>query len=231
MNNPLKELTPKEWCLWGVSLFIVTFSNVIGGEVDMLTLAATWVGITSLIFAAKGNVWAQILMTVFSILYGIISFRFRYWGEMMTYLGMSMPMAIWSTITWMKNPSEGSKGEVAIRRLESRHFFFLFGLSVVVTGAFYFVLRALDTPNIVFSTISVTTSFLAASLTMLRSSYYALGYAANDLVLVVLWSLAATKNPVYMPVVINFLIFFMNDMYGFVSWKKREHVQIKITEE
>ena len=228
MKNPLKELTPKEWCLWGVSLFIVTVSNIIGGEVDLLTLVATWVGITSLIFAAKGNVFAQILMIVFSILYGIISFRFRYWGEMMTYLGMSMPMAIWSTITWMKNPSEGNDGEVAIRRLELRHFIFLFALSVVVTGAFYFVLRALDTPNIVFSTISVTTSFLAASLTMLRSSYYALGYAANDLVLVVLWSLAAMQNPVYTPVVINFLIFFMNDMYGFVSWKKRESVQANV---
>lgn len=225
MKNPLKELTPKEWWLWGVSLFIVTVSNIIGGEVDLLTLVATWVGITSLIFAAKGNVFAQILMIVFSVLYGIISFRFRYWGEMMTYLGMSMPMAIWSTITWMKNPSEGGKGEVAIRRLEKRHFIFLLALSVVVTGAFYFVLRALDTPNIVFSTISVTTSFLAASLTMLRSSYYALGYAANDVVLVALWSLAAMQNPVYTPVVINFLIFFMNDMYGFVSWKKRESVQ------
>lgn len=226
MKNPLKELTPKEWCLWGVSLFIVTVSNIIGGEVDLLTLVATWVGITSLIFAAKGNVFAQILMIVFSILYGIISFRFRYWGEMMTYLGMSMPMAIWSTITWMKNPSEGNNGEVAIRRLKKRHFIFLFALSVVVTGAFYFVLRALDTPNIVFSTISVTTSFLAASLTMLRSSYYALGYAANDVVLVALWSLAAMQNPVYIPVVINFLIFFMNDLYGFVSWKKRERVQV-----
>ena len=228
MKNPLKELTPKEWCLWGVSLFIVTVSNIIGGEVDLLTLVATWVGITSLIFAAKGNVFAQILMIVFSILYGIISFRFRYWGEMMTYLGMSMPMAIWSTITWMKNPSEGNDGEVAIRKLKMRHFIFLFALSVVVTGAFYFVLRALDTPNIVFSTISVTTSFLAASLTMLRSSYYALGYAANDLVLVVLWSLAAMQNPVYTPVVINFLIFFMNDMYGFVSWKKRESLQANV---
>ena len=51
----------------------------------------------------------------------------------------------------------------------------------------------LDTPNIVFSTISVTTSFLAASLTMLRSSYYALGYAMNDIVLIVLWVLASLK--------------------------------------
>ncbi|WP_337513226.1 nicotinamide riboside transporter PnuC [Ruminococcus sp.] len=208
MQNPWKELSVKEWWLWSISMLIVTVSNLVGGSFDVLTLAATWVGITSLIFAAKGNVWAQFLMVAFSILYGIISFRFRYWGEMITYLGMTLPMAVWSAVTWLRNPSAGSKSEVAIRKLEKKHFLFLLVLSIVVTGAFYFILRWLETPNIVFSTLSVTTSFLAASLTMLRSSYYALGYAANDLVLIVLWGLAAAKDPVYIPVIINFMIFF-----------------------
>ena len=226
MQNPWKELSVKEWWLWSISMLIVTVSNLVGGSFDVLTLAATWVGITSLIFAAKGNVWAQFLMVACSILYGIISFRFRYWGEMITYLGMTLPMAVWSAVTWLRNPSAGSNSEVAIRRLEKKHFLFLLVLSIVVTGAFYFILRWLETPNIVFSTLSVTTSFLAASLTMLRSSYYALGYAANDLVLIVLWGLAAAKDPVYIPVIINFMIFFMNDMYGFISWKKRERTQL-----
>lgn len=228
MNNPLKNLSGKEWCLWGISLLIVTISNLITGDVDYLTLAATWVGITSLIFAAKGNVWGQLLMIVFSILYGIISFRFRYWGEMITYLGMSMPMAIWSTITWMRNPSGENTSEVAIRQLRRRHFGILAGLSVLVTGVFYFILQAFQTPNMLFSTISITTSFLAASLSMLRSSYYAVGYALNDLILIVLWGLAAMQNPIYIPVIINFLIFFFNDMYGFLSWKKRESAQMTI---
>lgn len=80
----------------------------------------------------------------------------------------------------------------------------------------------LDTPNIVFSTISIATSFFAASLTMLRTSYYALGYASNDIVLIILWVLACLENHAYIPVVVNFAIFFFNDMYGFLSWKKRE---------
>ena len=219
------NFSKKEWCLLGVSLTAVTVSNVIGGEIDFLTLAATWVGIFSLLLAAKGNVWAQVLMIAFSILYGIISYRFRYWGEMMTYLGMSLPMAVWSMITWVKNPSSSGRNEVAVRKLTAKQFAAVFVLAAVVTAAFYFLLAWLDTPNIVFSTVSVTTSFLAASLTMLRSSYYALGYAANDLVLIILWSLAAAKDPSYIPVIINFAIFFFNDMYGFICWKKREREQ------
>ena len=205
MNNPIKNLTRKEWGLWIGSLFAVIVSNMLTEDVDLLTLIAACIGITSLIFAAKGNVWAQILMIVFSILYGIISWRFNYWGEMITYLGMTMPMAIWSTITWLKNPSSNGK-EVAIQTLKFRHM----------------ILCALDTPNLALSTISITTSFLAACLTMLRTSYFALGYATNDIVLIILWILASLENPSYIPVVVNFIIFFLNDMYGFISWRKRE---------
>lgn len=222
MNNPIKDLTRREWLIWLSSLAIVLVSNLLTTDLDILTLAAALIGVTSLIFAAKGNVWAQILMVVFSILYGIISFRFRYWGEMITYLGMTMPMAVWSAITWFKNPSEGNSCEVAIQKLTRRHVIWLTISTVLVTAVFYYILMILDTPNIVFSTISIVTSFLAAALAMLRSSYYAVGYAANDVVLIVLWVLASLENPAYIPVVVNFVIFFVNDMYGFVSWKKRE---------
>lgn len=225
MNNPILSLTKKEWIIWIGSLLIVTVSNTVSDEFDILTLFAALVGVTSLVFAAKGNVWAQVLMIVFSILYGIISWRFRYWGEMITYLGMTMPMAVWSTITWFKNPSKENANEVAIQKLNWKHVVALFFFSVVVTVGFYFILCLFNTPNIIFSTLSITTSFLAASLTMLRSSYYALGYASNDIVLIILWILASMENPIYIPVVVNFIIFFFNDMYGFVSWKKRELVQ------
>ena len=47
---------------------------------------------------------------------------------------------------------------------------------------------------------------------MLHSSYYALGHAAKE-------------NPDYLPVAVNSLIFFFNDLYGFLCRKKREHVQ------
>lgn len=224
MSNPFKNLTKKEWGLWLGSVLLISLSNLLSGDINLLTLITTWIGITALIFAAKGNVWAQILMVVFSILYGIISWQFRYWGEMITYLGMTMPMAVWSTVTWIKNPAENGK-EVAIQNLTKKHIIGIVFFGTIVTVVFYYILYVLDTPNIVFSTISITTSFIAASLTMLRSSYYALGYASNDIVLIILWGLAAMENPVYIPVLINFVIFFFHDVYGFISWKKREKMQ------
>lgn len=221
MKNLIKSITKKDWLIWASSVLVIGIASLVTENVDILMLLATWIGVTSLILAAKGNVWSQILMVVFSVLYAVIAWEFRYWGEMITYLGMTLPMAVWSTITWLKNPSENGK-EVAIQALTKRHMVALLLAGSVVTAFFYSVLRLLDTPNIVLSTLSIATSFLAAALTMLRSSYYALGYAANDFVLIALWILASFENPVYVPMVINFAIFLFNDMYGFLCWKKRE---------
>lgn len=228
MNNPIKTLTKREWSIWLGSIIIVLISNLATKDFDLLTLVAALTGVTSLIFAAKGNVWSQVLMILFSILYGIISFRFRYWGEMLTYLGMTLPMAVWSTITWIKNPSENNGNEVQIQSLSKKHIVALCISGIIVTAVYYYILKSFNTPNIIFSTISIITSFIAASLTMLRSSYYAVWYAVNDVVLIILWVLASLKDPAYIPVVVNFSIFFMNDMYGFMSWKQRELEQAEV---
>lgn len=228
MNNAIKTLTKREWSIWLGSIIIVLISNLATKDFDLLTLVAALTGVTSLIFAAKGNVWGQVLMILFSILYGIISFRFRYWGEMMTYLGMTLPMAVWSTITWIENSSENNGNEVQIQSLSKKHIVALCISGIIVTAVFYYILKSFNTPNIIFSTISIITSFIAASLTMLRSSYYAVWYAANDIVLIILWVLASLKDPAYIPVVVNFSIFFMNDMYGFMSWKQRELEQAEV---
>lgn len=222
--HPFINFSKRDWALWLISIVVVLASNLLSPEFDILILIAALVGVTSLILAAKGNVWAQILMVLFSILYGIISFRFRYWGEMITYLGMTMPMAVWSAIVWFRNPSEKA-GEVKIGTMTRHKWWRVMKESMAVTIFFYLILKHFDTPNLGFSTLSITTSFIAASLTILRSPYFALFYAANDVVLIVLWVMATMVNPVYFPVIINFVIFLINDLYGFISWRRRSNEQ------
>lgn len=118
------------------------------------------IGVTSLIFNAKGNPFGQLLMMIiFSLLYGIISYSFAYYGEMITYLGMTMPMALFSLITWLKNPYNGNAAEVEVNRISKKETVFMWILTVPVTAVFYFILEFFNTANIVPSTISVTTSF------------------------------------------------------------------------
>ncbi len=220
-----KYFTKGEKLLWSGSVALVLTAFFVYDRVNYLNLAASLVGVTSLIFCAKANPVGQLLMVVFSLLYGIISFGFSYYGEMMTYLGMTMPMSVFSLISWLKNPFNGSKSEVKVNRIHLKEVLLMFGASLAVTAAFYFVLKAFGTASLVLSTLSVTTSFIAVYLTFCRSPFYAAGYAANDIVLIIMWILAARENSGYISVVVCFAAFLANDLYGFISWRKIEKRQ------
>lgn len=107
-----------EITLWSVSVTLIVISFFIFDRGNYLTLAASLIGVTSLIFNAKGNPFGQFLMVIFSILYGIISFTFSYYGEMITYLGMTAPIAVFALISWLKNPYNGNRAEVKVNRLQ-----------------------------------------------------------------------------------------------------------------
>ncbi|MCI5728227.1 MAG: nicotinamide riboside transporter PnuC [Clostridia bacterium] len=214
-----------ELALWGFSTGILLLTFLLFDRGNWTTLAASVIGVTSLLFCAKGNPLGPILLIVFSLLYGIISFTFRYYGEMITYLGMSAPMAVVTLIAWLRNPFHGNRAEVTVYRVKAKEMAAAFLLSAVVTLVFYFLLEALHTANLLPSTLSVTTTFLAVYLTFRRSPYYALAYAANDGILVVLWVLAAMDDRSYLPVAVCFLLFLINDLYGFVNWRKMEKRQ------
>ena len=220
MNKIKNYFTKSEILLWLCSVGFIVGSFAIFDRENYLTLTASVIGATSLIFNAKGNPFGQVLMIVFSILYGIISYSCSYYGEMITYLGMTAPMALFSLVAWMKNPYKGNKAEVTVNKIRAKEYVLLALLTLAVTVLFYFILNALETANIIPSTISVTTSFIAVYLTFRRSPYFAIGYAANDIVLIVLWVMAMLSNISYLSVVVCFVAFLVNDIYGFINWNK-----------
>ena len=224
LKNPFRELNLFEICLWALSVISSIVSFVFSGGESIISLLASIHGVTALIFIAKGNVWGQVLCIIFSLLYAYVSLKFKYYGELITYLYMSPPMALLSLISWIRNPYRNTS-TVKINNLKPWHFIAVFALSIPVTVIFYYLLRMLDTANLLVSTVSITTSFIAASLTFLRSPLYAIGYAANDIILIILWIMAAIKDISYLPMVICFVMFLANDMYGFFNWQRMKRAQ------
>lgn len=218
----IKSLTKFEWGLWIGSVLVISLSFFVG-KTSILNIVSSLIGVTALIFISKGNVLGQILLVIFSVFYGVISVAFKYYGEMITYMFMTAPIAILSVISWIKNPYQ--ENEVQISKVTFKQIMVMIGLSIIVTGIFYFVLAYFNTENLIISTISITTSFIAGYLTYLRSPYYALGYASNDIVLIILWILATINDFSYFPMVLCFVMFLFNDLYGFYNWQKMEKKQ------
>lgn len=220
LNSLMRYFSLGEKLLWGCSVVLIIGAFLLFDRENYLTLAASLIGVTSLIFVAKANPFGQFLIIIFSLIYGVISYSFSYYGEMITYLGMTMPMAVFALITWMRNPYQGNHAEVRVNHLRKWEGLFLAVLATAVTVLFYFILAYFHTANLLPSTVSVTTSFVAAYLTFRRNPWYAAWYAANDLVLIVLWTLASMEDFMYISVTVCFAAFFANDLYGFMNWRR-----------
>lgn len=225
MHRLIHYFTKAERILWALSVSAVIAVFLLFDRGNGLALIASLIGVTSLLFNAKGNPVGQLLMIAFSALYGYISYTFCYFGEMVTYLGMTAPMAAVALVSWLKNPYKGNRAEVKVNQISRKEHALMWLLTALVTVLFYFILAHFRTANLLPSTLSVTTSFLAVYLTFRRSPYFALGYAANGMILIVLWTLAALEDLSYVSVAVCFAVFLVNDLYGFLSWRKMEKRQ------
>lgn len=229
MKTALKALksyfTAFEIILLCVSVTIMTAAFIIFKGSDSLSFIASLIGVASLILCAKGNPVGQALIIVFSIIYAFISYSRRYYGEMLTYAGMTAPMAAATLYVWLKNPCGSSRTQVKVRSAGRKELAVIVILTVPVTVLFYFILKYFGNANIIPSTLSVATSFLAVALTFRRSALYALAYALNDIVLIVLWLLASLENSTFIPMLTCFSVFLVHDIYGFINWNRLKKQQ------
>ena len=214
-----------EWGLLLSSMAVTVVSHFLSGSEGLLSLIASLIGAVALMLIAKGNPLGQALCIVFGVMYAVISYSYAYYGEMLTYVGMTVPMAVVALVAWLRHPYGEGHAEVRVARLGRLDAILLPPLTVAVTVIFYFLLGAFGTANLLPSTFSVSTSFVAVYLTYRRSPFYALGYAANDIVLIVLWTLAALEDPSYIAVIVCFSMFLVNDIYGFVNWCRMKKKQ------
>lgn len=222
----VKNLTKAEKLLWILSMTVIFISSAVFPDPDWMSVITSLVGASALIFVGKGDPIGQLICIIFSTLYAIVSWHLRYYGEMITYLCMSAPASFCALIAWLKNPY--TKREVKVSAMNPKKWVLLSLGTGLATIVMYFVLEFFNTANLLVSTFSVTTSFMASVLTMLRSPYYALVYALNDIVLIVLWVLALFVDIAYLPMVMCFVVFFVNDIYGFVNWRKMKRKQNQV---
>ncbi|MGT2887135.1 nicotinamide riboside transporter PnuC [Streptococcus didelphis] len=220
----LRYFSKIEWLLWIGSLLTILITNLAFANSNLLALTASLIGATSLIFSAKGNPIGPGLTILFSVIYAYLSLTNHYYGEVITYFCMTLPMALLSLFSWLNHPFQGQKSEVIINHLNIKDIFLITLSTFLVTLIFYFILSSLHTAFLMVSTLSVSTSFMATFLSYKRSPYFAVAFTLNDIILIILWLSESQKDPSHYSIVTCFIIFLINDIYTFFNWL---HIQNK----
>lgn len=224
----LKYFTPLEWSLWLGGMTVIITGFCLGADKNLLSLFSALLGVSCVIFNAKGSVWGQIISVGFAFTYATFAYLNRYYGETIIYLALMLPIHVASIVGWLKNRNDKSEyAEVKINRLSKREFaLFALGAACASVG-FYFLLYALKTDNLIVSTISLVASLGAAYLMLRRCEYFALCFIANDIILLVLWSMKIPElGTSVVPSLISFALYLVNDSYSFINWKRIKRRQL-----
>lgn len=225
----LKYFTKFEWGLWTASIIIVTVGFAVAPERSVLSYCSSLAGVTCVMINAKGNVVGQFVSVLFSTLYAVYAYTQHLYGEMIIYFSLMVPIHVISIFTWIRNRFDGKAHEVKINKVKPLEYILLGVGSAAATVAFYFLLRALNTDNLIVSTISLITSLAAAYLMLRRCEYYSICFIANDAVLIVLWSMKIpTAGLSVLPSVLCFVVFLLIDAHCYISWHKRRKRQAAI---
>lgn len=221
----------KNWTLFEIiflvsSIVAIVTCFIFGVDKNWFSLVVSIVGVVSVMSVAKGLVFAPFINIVYNILYAIISISQKYYGEAIIYIGLMIPISIASIVSWLKNKNSSNQSVVEVNKIHGYEYLWLAIGTLIATVIFYFVLRALNTNELIVSTISLITSAVASYLMLRRCSYYAIAFILNDFILIVLWSIVVINSgTLYLPTVISFCVFLVNDIYGFIHWKLEERKQ------
>ena len=227
MKNVFGKWKWYELLVLGIGEVAVIVSFICTSEKNWLSLFSSVIGIFVVMSTSKGLVIAPIVNIAFNVLYSIESITQKYYGEAIIYIFLMMPIAVFTIIQWLKNKNPERQEEVLVGKMKKIEYLFLVIATIVLTIAFYYLLKALGTNELIVSTISLVTSVVASYLLIRRSSYYAIGFILNDIVLIVLWGLASAKDIALLPQTICFVAFLLSDAYGFIRWKMEEKQQLK----
>ena len=174
---------------------------------------------------AKGKNLGQVFGIVITILYSIVSFNNKFYGEVIIYLFMMFPMYIIGIISWFRHKNKETDS-FEVNKISKKEWIIVAVIFIAVFVGIYYLLKAFNTNELVVSTISVLASLFAIYLQIRRSRFSFSFYMINDIILMVLWGIPVISgNMILLPMFLNPIINFINDSYGFYNWRKLENQQ------
>lgn len=224
MKKFLKDWTIFEKLLFCLSTIMILILGIYSKS-NFLTIFAALSGVVTALLLSKGKSSGQLSGIVSCTLCLIISFKNNYYGEVLTYLLLKIPMYIIGSLSWIKHKNKKTN-TISVNRINKKEWLIISGVSSLVFVVMYYLLKLFNTSELLVSTISVVTGLIAAYLLFRRSKYGFIFYVVGDIILILLWGIPIVRgNLTLLPMLIGPLINAINDSYGIYNWYKLEKLQ------
>lgn len=229
--NKIKEIVKREltgWKKW--QIFWMIFANVMILGVSIyqgdtcLGIAASITGVICVILCGMGKVSNYLFGTVNVVLYAIVAWKAKYYGDVMLNLLYYLPTNILGWVVWKKHLDEESN-TVYKRRMTIKQDFLLLLISVVGVWGYGYILRLLGGNLPFVDSMSTVLSVIAQILMIKRFMEQWVIWIVVDVVSVIMWVVALYTEGASIAVLLMWSVYLLNAIIMFIKWLKESKNQ------
>lgn len=206
-------------------VIVVTVSGILFGS-PWFVIISTNLGLLCVFTQAKGKVSTQFIGIVYFCFYIFISYTQQYYGEALLYLILMLPMYIYGAIHWLANRNKKENVVIVRSNLSKKEWLISSVILAGVAVGVFFTLKALNTSQLIISTLSFVSMLPAVYLLMRRCKWNQVAFLVNDFIVPILWLFLVIQGDLsFLPMCVYHIFQITYDVYGLIQWIKLEKIQ------
>ncbi len=218
-----------DWTLWEKLWLAISTILIIGLSIywqdTVMGIICSLTGIWCVILVAKGrisNYWVGIVNV---ILYAIISYGYKYYGEVMLNAFYFLPMQFIGAWIWIKNKNKTKKDTVKTTMLSNKNRILWGVISIVGSVGYGIVLKLLGGGLPFIDSMSTVLSIIAMILMAWRYMEQWVLWIIVDIVTIILWFVVLVNGGNDVSILLMWIAYLINAIYGLVNWYKMYKIQ------
>lgn len=191
---------------------------------SVMGIAAALTGVWCVILTGKGKLSSFWFGTINTVLYAIVAWRSRYWGEVMLNMLYYLPTNFIGLYMWSKNMNKDTD-EVVKTRLSLKGSIFTYSALAACTVGYGFVLKAMGGTLPFIDSLSTVVSVFAQILCIKRCMEQWMLWVIVNIVTIIMWVYAFFTGTGDLATILMWSIYLVNALIMLIKWIKETKKQ------
>jgi len=211
--------------LISLGVIVVAISGILFNS-KWYIIISTLLGLLCVFTQAKGKIATQFIGIIYFCFYIFISYSQKYYGEALLYILIMLPMYIYGVIHWLSHRDKEENVVIVRSNLSAKEWCLSGFAFVIVAIGVYFILKALNTAQLIISSLSFLSMLPAVYLLIRRCKWNQVAFLINDFIVPILWIFLVVQGDLsFLPMCIYHIFQITYDIYGLIEWIKLEKKQ------
>lgn len=213
------------WLIYFIlSILIVYISSILQKSNILLVISSIFGVIYSLLIAKEKRI-AFIFGIINVSTYGYLLFAQKLYGGLIYNILYSLPMLIWGYIKWKKVQNKENSG---VKIISNKNRIVLTIVFTLLIMSYSLVLKSIGGYNYILDSITSVLGYLGIYLMSNKYIEQWIVWIICNLANTILWYMLSAGNTNNIPMLMMWIIYLINSIYGYITWRKKYNKRGKI---